>query len=245
MMLVGVLAVACGQEQGQQPAQEELAGVEAEVVETELALSSGETALPSALRSTWRDFRFTLAEGAEATISLHGGQGNPDLYLMRDEVPSDLGYELRSVNGAGKTDTVVVTEPGNWYVSVLAAEAYSGYSISFTKGGSGVSEGSTSAPLTSGTPVRVSVARGAWKYFRFQPFNFTMTVTMSSGTGNCDVYLREGKAAPTLTLHDGASRGPTNSERVTLPDAALETLIGVYGTTGCSQAVLTARSPTL
>ncbi|SEL89230.1 pseudolysin [Roseateles sp. YR242] len=86
----------------------------------------------------------------------------------------------------------------------------------------GVSCSGTTTPtttvLTSGTAVTgIALAKSATRLFSIVvPSGRTsITVKLSGGTGDGDIYVRRG-SAPTTTTYDGKSEGSTNAETVTI-----------------------------
>lgn len=106
--------------------------------------------------------------------------------------------------------------------------------------------GSGVTTLTSGAAVASqSVALNGWKYYCIVvPSGATqLSVTTSGGTGDADLYVRNG-SKPTLSIYQcGSWLAGTNNETCTLPNPAAGTwYIGVYGYKAASGFTLTATA---
>ncbi len=86
--------------------------------------------------------------------------------------------------------------------------------------------------LTNNVPVtNLSGDPGSWTQFQFDVPSSpgAMEVTLSGGTGDCDLYVRYG-STPTLTEWDYLSDTPTNNDSVTVINPTVGTWdIGLYG----------------
>src|SRR4029079_10458144 len=97
----------------------------------------------------------------------------------------------------GNPETCTITNPaaGTYWVMLNAYAAYSGVSPtgSYTGGG-----GNTGDPyLTNGTAVSITGAASSAQYWRVAaPAGSALTVKIAGGSGDADLYVREG-ARPT------------------------------------------------
>jgi serine protease len=99
--------------------------------------------------------------------------------------------------------------------------------------------GGTTTPVTS-TVSNISVAKSAWKYYTVTvPAGKTnLTVTISGGTGDADLYVRRG-ANPTTTTYDCRPYKTGNAETCTFTNPVAATYnIGIRGYSAVSGLTL-------
>jgi serine protease len=135
---------------------------------------------------------------------MSGGSGDADLYVRFGEAPTTSSYDCRPYE-TGNSETCDITniQAGTYYVMVRAYSTFSGLSLtgSFTEPSNG---GGSGATPVSGSASDLSAARNEWVYFN--PITLSggysnLTVTMSGGSGDGDLYLREG-AQPTTNSYN-------------------------------------------
>ncbi|MCJ8271103.1 MAG: PPC domain-containing protein [Psychrosphaera sp.] len=93
----------------------------------------------------------------------------------------------------------------------------------------------------NGAVNNISVSKNQWqRYQQVLPAGYkTLTVTISGGTGDADLYLRHG-AQPTLSLHDCRPWKGGNNETCTQTNPAAGTwFIGLNGYANTSGVNLT------
>ena len=121
------------------------------------------------------------------------------------------------------------TNRGYAKADVTAAFASVGVSCS------GTTPPPTATPLTSGVPVSgISLAKGATKLYSITvpAGRTTLTVKLSGGSGDGDLYVKRG-SAPTTTTYDKRSIGSTNAETISFsaPTAGVYyVLVSAYAT---------------
>jgi PKD repeat protein len=160
---------------------------------------------------------WTMVVPAGATnlvFTLSGGTGDADLYVKFGSAPTTTSYDCRPfVSGNSETCTISTVQAGTYYVMVNAYAAYSGVTL---KGS--YSTGSGGSALTSGVPVTgLSATTGNFGtiYTLAVPAGKTkVTVTISGGTGDADLYVRIG-SAPTTATYDCRPYLSGNSETCT------------------------------
>ncbi len=143
------------------------------------------------------DVVYTMEVPANATdisFEISGGTGDADLYVRFGSEPTDSTYDCRPyVNGNNETCTGTSTG-GTYYVRVKAYRTFSGVTLtgSYTEAGSGP------APIDS-TVTDISVARNAWARYTLDldPGYSTMTISISGGTGDADLYVNFGSQSTT------------------------------------------------
>jgi len=147
---------------------------------------------------------FTLVVPAGATglkFVLSGGTGDADMYVRFGSKPTTTTYDCRPyVNGNNETCNIATAQAGTYYVMLRAYTTYSNTTLTgtYTTGGGGNGD----PYLTNGTPVTgISGASGSNKYWRIAPgAGRTLTIRISGGTGDADLYTRFGSRPTTSTF---------------------------------------------
>jgi pseudolysin/vibriolysin len=130
------------------------------------------------------------------------------------------------------------TDRGYTMADVTAAFATVGVSCS------GTTPPPTATPLTSGVPVTgISLSTNSKKLYSINvpAGRSTLTVKLSGGSGDGDIYVRRG-SAPTTTSYDKKSDGSTNSETITFSSPTAGTyyvLLNAYRTVSGASLVAT------
>ncbi|MGM9489262.1 M4 family metallopeptidase [Ideonella sp. YS5] len=131
------------------------------------------------------------------TITITGGTGDADLYTRRGSRPTLSTYDCRPYK-TGNAETCTYTAPaaGTYYVLLNGYSAYSGVTLTAT-----YSVGGGDPYLTNGQPVTgISGATGSQQYWRINtPAGKTLTISISGGTGDADLYTRFGSRPTTST----------------------------------------------
>ena len=147
-------------------------------------------------------FKLAVPAGqTSVTFTISGGSGDADLYVQATNKPSLTSYLCRPYK-TGNAETCTVTNPaaGDYWVLLNAYATYSGVSLtgSYTGGGGG---GGGDPFLTNGTAVNgLTGATGATQFFRITtPAGKTLSVRLSGGSGDADLYTRFGSRPTTTT----------------------------------------------
>jgi vibriolysin len=132
------------------------------------------------------------------TITMSGGTGDADLYTKLGARPTLSVYDCRPYqSGNGETCTVTAPAAGTYYVMLNAYSAYSGVTLTATYSGGG---GGGDPLLTNGQAITISGAANSVQYWRINtPAGKVLTVAMSGGTGDADLYTRFGSRPTTST----------------------------------------------
>src|SRR6185503_12165419 len=147
-------------------------------------------------------YKLDVPSGASnLRFTISGGTGDADLYVQFGQRPTTSSYVCRPyLNGNSETCNITTAQVGTYYVMLHGYAAYSGVSLtgSYTTGGGG--DGVT--VLVDGVPVTgISGATGSNKYWKIQtPAGARLTVQISGGTGDADLYTRFG-AKPTTSTY--------------------------------------------
>ncbi|MGN6110301.1 MAG: M4 family metallopeptidase [Kofleriaceae bacterium] len=151
-------------------------------------------------------------------FDISGGTGDADLYVQAGAKPSTTSYQCRPYK-SGNTETCVITSPaaGTYWVMLDAYATYAGVTLKAS-----YSATTSGDPyLTNGTAVTgLSGAAQSNQYWRIAaPGNRTVTVRISGGTGDADLYTRQG-ARPTTSSYACRPYAAGNSETCTHTNAA-------------------------
>jgi vibriolysin len=140
---------------------------------------------------------YTLAVPAEATdlnFVTTGSNGDADLYVKFGSKPTLSSYDCKSTSSSSNENCDISSaQAGTYHVMVEAWSAISGTSLT----GSFIGDDGT----TPGNPTPIdmtydieSVNSGAWERFTqtLASDYSTLTVTLSGGTGDADLYVTQG-----------------------------------------------------
>ncbi|GLX86015.1 peptidase S8 [Thalassotalea loyana] len=189
--------------------------------------------------SSSSEINFTMevpAGATDLTFNMSGGTGDADLYVKFGSAPTSNSYDCRPYkNGNAESCPISNVQAGTYYVKVVAYSAFSGVSLtgSYTEpttgGGGGATGGSASV-------TDISVSRRQWQYYTIDiPAGMsTLDFVMSGGTGDADLYIRQG-SQPTSSQYDCRPYKSGNNETCTFNNPASGTWhIGIYGYSAAS-----------
>jgi hypothetical protein len=161
---------------------------------------------------------------AELEVITWGGTGDVDVFVKRGSPPSPSDFDRRSVSG--RTDewvTVRTPVTGTWYILLSGREAYSAVLLKAvyrprpsTPPWNDPSDDAT--PLTEDVLVTgLSGEAGSEQFFEFDvPQGATrLEFWLSGGTGNADMYIKEG-TEPTTSSWDFHPSDEENSNHEVL-----------------------------
>jgi vibriolysin len=173
----------------------------------------------SGTRGTQRYFKLVVPSGATGlSFAIAGGTGDADLYVKFGSRPTLTSYECRPYSGGNnETCNVATAQAGTYYVMLNAYSNYSGVTLTgkFTTAGDGVPVLGSGAQVTG-----ISGASSSAKYWKVVlPSTRTLTVKISGGTGDADLYTRA-LAKPTTSAYSCRPYSGGNSETCTLVNAA-------------------------
>ncbi len=142
------------------------------------------------------------AGATNLTVTLAGGSGDADLYVKSGSQPSTSSYDCRSWNsGNGESCAFASPSTGTHHVLVHAYATFSGASLTASwdepsgGGGGALANGSAETGLAGGTGSEtfytIAIPAGA----------SNLSVAMSGGSGDADLYVRFG-SAPTTGTYD-------------------------------------------
>jgi vibriolysin len=166
----------------------------------DVVLSNGVgVAASDSVVGNFKFYKLTVPSGQTTlTFNLSGGTGDADMYMQFGAHPSETVYQCRPyLSGNNETCTVTNPQAGDWFVGLHAYSAYSGATLK------GTYSGSTSGDpyLTNGVPVgSISGATSSAQYWRINvPAGRTLSIRISGGSGDADLYTRFGARPTTAT----------------------------------------------
>jgi serine protease len=171
------------------------------------------------------------------TFTINGGNGDADLYVSAGSAPTQQSYQCRPYKaGNSETCTFSPPAPGTYYVMLHGYEAYSGVTLTGTYG---ATQGGDPY-LTNGAGVGVQGAANSVGYWRIAtPAGKTLTVKISGGTGDADLYTRFG-TRPTTSSYLCRPYVNGNNETCTAQTQAGDYYVMVRGYTQFSGVTLVA-----
>ncbi|KZC20120.1 MULTISPECIES: M4 family metallopeptidase [Rhodanobacter] len=205
---------------------------------TELQNNVGVTGVSGATGAD-NDYFITVPTGASNLVmSISGGTGDADLYTKFGSAPTTSSYDCRPYKtGNAESCSVAAPSAGKYYIKVHGYSAYSGVTVkaSYSTGGGG------SGGLQNGVPVTglAGSASQELSYTVTVPAGSNLTIAISSGTGDADLYVKKG-LAPTTTSYDCRPYLTGNNETCSFSAASGTYYIKVRGYTAFSGVSLKA-----
>jgi serine protease len=152
--------------------------------------------------TTGNDVIYQLEVPANATdisFNLSGGSGDADMYVKFGSAPTDSSYDCRPYKN-GNNETCSGTSTGGfYYVRVKAYSSFSGVTLkgSYTAPGNGGPD-----PIDS-TINNISIGNGNWAryYLDLDPGYSTLTVSITGGSGDADLYVNFGSQSTTSSYN--------------------------------------------
>ena len=187
---------------------------------TDNELSNGQTV--SNLSATTGDsLYYTLNVPAGATdlsFNINGGSGDADLYVRFGSQPTQSSYDCRPYQ-SGNTETCTISnvQAGTYHVMLNAYSSFSGVNLtgSFTEPSTGGGDGG------SASATDLSGASGEWSHYYVDiPAGMSaLNVTMSGGSGDADLYVRQG-SQPTESNYECRPYRSGNDESCSIDNPA-------------------------
>lgn len=189
------------------------------VAKTNLSANTGDTL----------SFTIDVPAGASnLTFNVSGGTGDADLYVRYAAAPTSSTYDCRPYeSGNNESCSFNTPQTGTYYVNLVAYNGFSGVSLvaNYDEDTGGGATGGSS------TVTDISVNRREWKYYSIDvPAGMsTLAFALSGGTGDADMYIRQG-AQPTSSTYDCRPYESGNNETCSFNTPAAGTWhIGIYG----------------
>ena len=196
--------------------------------------------------STGNDLVFTMVVPAGATdinIATTGGSGDADLYVKFGSEPTDSLYDCRPYASGNVESCPSRQAGGTYYVRVKAYSDFAGLSLTGSYTPASTGGGDVVNPIDS-TVNGVSVARRSWTRYTLDLAEgyADLTVTLSGGTGDADLYVTQGKQSTTST-YDCRPYKNGNNETCTFNDPAKGLwYVDVYGYSAASGITLNLQA---
>lgn len=169
-------------------------------------------------------FTITVPSGASNLVfQMSGGTGDADLYVQQGSAPTTSTWSCRPYqSGNNETCTVAAPTAGTWHVMVRGYSAFSGVSLvgSFNAGSGGGGN-----VLQNGVPVTgISGSAGTERRYTMSiPSGVSnLVIRISGGSGDADLYVRQG-TAPTTNTWSCRPYLSGNNETCTIPAPAAGT----------------------
>jgi len=145
-----------------------------------------------------------------------------DLYVRKDALPTEAEWDYRPyLIGNDETVTINSPEPGTYYIMLKAYVPYAGVTLQATYW----IAIDPATPLANGVPVSGLTAKtGDQDLYRIDvpAGQDLLTVSISGGTGDCDLYVKRG-SKPTTGSYDYAPFLKGNDETVEVINPAADT----------------------
>ncbi|MBQ4875818.1 M4 family metallopeptidase [Pseudoalteromonas luteoviolacea] len=143
---------------------------------------------------------FTLDVPANASnlkFVTTGGTGDADLYVKFASRPTLQSYDCKSTTStSAESCSIAAVQAGTYFVMVEAWNQISGVSLTGS-----YSDGGNTTPPIDRTESNISVSTGQWaRYTQSLGAGYSnLTVTISGGAGDADLYVNFGSASSTTT----------------------------------------------
>ncbi|AZZ95253.1 trypsin-like serine protease [Hahella sp. KA22] len=134
---------------------------------------------------------------SDISFKIAGGSGDADLYVKAGAKPTSSSYDCRPYkNGNDETCSDLPVKPGKYYVMLQGYSAYSGLSLTGSYSGGG-DDGGDNGDGSEGNGVESGLSGGSGEWLHFSDVIpegvSTLTVKMSGGSGDADLYVRKGR----------------------------------------------------
>ncbi|KZN28802.1 hypothetical protein N480_08535 [Pseudoalteromonas luteoviolacea S2607] len=170
----------------------------------------------SGARNSEAFFTFeTPANASKITFTMSGGTGDADLHVRAGAKPTTSTYDCRPYE-SGNNEVCTIDNPsGTYHVMMRGYSAYSGVSL--------VANAETSGATQPGglTENNLSASTGSWSRHQLTvPAGMSsLTVKISGGSGDADLYVNPG-AAPSTSTYQCRPYESGNVETCTITNPA-------------------------
>jgi len=159
------------------------------------------------------------AGASNLSIRISGGSGDADLYVRFGANPTTTSYDCRPFrNGNTESCTFANPQAGTYNIMLRGYSAFSGVSVvaSFNTGGSSPATGNDTISESN-----LSATRGNWLNYEIDvpAGRSLLSVAISGGSGDADVYVRRG-SNPTTSTYDCRPYRTGNSETCSISNPA-------------------------
>ncbi len=140
------------------------------------------------------------ANASSLAVTLAGGTGDADIYVSQGVKPTLNSYQCRPFK-SGNNESCNFTNPaaGKWYVMVQGYSVYANANLTADYAVGGGSTCNTSDCLVNGVArTGLAGASGSQTFYKvIVPANQALTVAMSGGAGDADMYVKAGSQPTT------------------------------------------------
>jgi leucyl aminopeptidase len=192
-------------------------------------LINGETVINlSASTNSYLNYTFDVpTDASNIQFVMSGGTGDADLYVKFGSPPTDTSYDCRPYKNGNIESCTGANTGGTYYVRIKAYSSFFGLNLtaSFEK-----DDGQDPTPIDQ-TISNISLAQGEWYYYDIDlsAGYSNLSVTMSGGSGDADLYLSQG-AQPTTSNYSCRPYKSGNNESCTQTAPAPDSwYIGIRG----------------
>lgn len=154
---------------------------------------------------------------------LSGGTGDCDMYIKKGAQPTTSDWDYRPEDN-GNFESISISGSdmaGRWYVLLVGDQAYSDVTLTVHHFRQNKAPKPEAKKLTAGVAVTDLAGKaGSEQLFSIEVPNTvqTLTIQMSGGTGDADLYIRKGEI-PTTSQYDFRPYLTGNNEQVILTKA--------------------------
>ena len=166
-----------------------------------IALENGNSLSISGDKDSQNSYTFEVTEGAtDISVSMSGGTGDADLYIKKGSQPTTSSYDCRPYKD-GNAESCSLDSSGSYYIMVAGYATYQ--NVSLLGQFSGGTDPEPSNELKNGKVKNIAGAKNSENRYEFSvPSGSTeISIAMSGGTGDADLYVKLG-SAPTTSSYD-------------------------------------------
>lgn len=131
-------------------------------------------------------------DSSNLNLSINGGSGDADLYVLHGEAPSEIKFECRPwLNGNNETCFIDQVKAGRYFIMVHAFTNFSGVTLE------GSFEEANEIGDSSMKISNLTATTGEWLHFEIEIPNgmAQLNVDLVGGSGDADLYVRRGEKA--------------------------------------------------
>ena len=193
--------------------------------------------------SAGTDIVYTMDVPSGATnisFTMSGGSGDADMYVKFGATPTDSTYDCRPYKNGNSESCTGTSTGGTYYVRLKAYSTFSGVSLT---GSYSTSTPGGNDPIND-TLSNISVTKGQWqRYTQVLPAGYAdMTISISGGSGDADLYIRKGAQSTTSTFDCRPYKNGNNESCNFTNPGAGTWYIDIYGYSTSSGITLTLQA---
>ncbi|KGJ92885.1 S8 family serine peptidase [Colwellia psychrerythraea] len=196
--------------------------------------------------TTGNELVFTMEVPAGATdinFATTGGTGDADLYVKFGAEPTDSVYDCRPYRSGNAESCASTQAGGTYYVKVKAYSDFTGVNLTGSYTDPSTGGGGSVQPIDS-TTNNIAVSSRQWTRYTLDlaAGYADLTVTLSGGSGDADLYVTEGKQS-TSSTYDCRPYKNGNNETCNFTAPAQGTwYVDIYGYSAASGVTLNIQA---